>query len=410
MLLLPLKSQFASLIFTVLTFFAELCLVYFVRAALARHQNHRLQRGHRLHVRSHLHLLSLLLAFATVVFIAMELANSFVSDPGTLTKPQTQRCVAIDSFLAASDPRQADPAADVALLRCLEIDDDTLRFSVRAANYSLSSRIVQCSGDPLLEFPAHNSGHQIVNDAREPTMDDPFPDPMLLCSEEQFCLVLRTVASPKNVSSSNGFTTVRIYELITPGNLKMILDGELALPFMDTTLMFTSDARPLFEQLAHRQLEIFRNYINDPIEMRRRLFLGSRSSECIFDVPVDATQMPLAFALAAGGAWSVSVILGLVGYWLRSRVKYDVADPMHWATKTVRRDGNDAQEGGDPFVEGAWENGHCVVYVCCSQVQKHSVLHRIKHLMSVGSVGRSVDGVPRRAVLSTKGQQTSCAV
>ncbi|KAI0558981.1 hypothetical protein FGB62_174g010 [Gracilaria domingensis] len=236
-------------------------------------------------------------------------------------------------------------------------------------------------------FPAREDGLMAIGDARLATATDRFPDPLLYCEQER-CVVFHTISTPPNVSGS---TTVRFSDVIYEEDLQY--RWEEVIPLLDTSLTFTADARRLFPQLASRFLVAIDEGINDPIELRRRVFLGSRTGECVFNLRREATSVPLPFLLAALGAWGLSALLGVLGFWLRASVQYDVSDPMHWATKTVRRDGNDAQDGGEPFVEGVWDNGHCVVYLSTSQVQKQSTLGRLKRYLTAGAFERSIGDV-----------------
>ncbi|PXF49608.1 hypothetical protein BWQ96_00678 [Gracilariopsis chorda] len=369
MVLIPLKSQYVSLINTIISLLTELSLL----KALLRVNNycecHALQKGHHVSVTRHQNRATCLVLVTTAAFFAIELLLSFYSDPAVKLTFQSQPCVAVETLTR----RSGDPGTSLEeigiVLSCVKTNESNI--FLRVGNYSMETRKVECAESATLMFTLEPHVSLPIGTAAAVSSENPFPDPLLKCADG-FCVVIQTAS----YQSSSSDTTVWFSDVFFADEVSMLQIDNSPIKFLNTTIFSAQNNTELLPKFAERLLQAYDENLNDPFELRRLMFLGSERDTCQFQRTSEATEVPPFIIVSVSTVWVISLAAYAMTLLLSRRVFYDISNPVHWAKRTYRR--TDEPVHGDPSVSRVLENGHHVMYVSGSNPEGNGSIDDLK--------------------------------
>ncbi|PXF45088.1 hypothetical protein BWQ96_05127 [Gracilariopsis chorda] len=337
MVLIPLKSQYTSLIATILSGLAELALLSAVLGYNKYLECRALENGGRVNVRHHRFRTRALTVAATLAFVFLEVSNSFFSDPALKRGEVTKSCISLDALPIRRGMLDISLRAAVVGINCL--GTNTSLLWQLAGNISDDGEI-KCGDDFLFSADIHHSPNEPVPD--EHTME------CILDGELNLCAFLY----------SNG-SEVTFTEIVLDTDLSFVLDNNYALRVWKTTVYYNTTG--MERELLRRSITLARDLVTDQFVLRREVFAGAEETECNFDVFSPATTIKEGFLYAIAVAWTLSLAAFLGSLAIRGRVFYDMSDPLDWARQTVRDE--DSSDIDNPVVTTRYENGTRFVLV-----------------------------------------------
>lgn len=337
MVIIALKSQFVSLFITLVSALAELAL-FAAALALNRYSECRhLRGGHELSVSGHRLRTNVLTVLAMLVFVALEVVTSFFSDPVIVPTPVIAPCMRLDRFTKATGITNDFNRSYALQQDCFT--STTERFQQAGGSLRLSDGLVQCDSTPLISYIIDESQEFSIN---ETVSTCPQPDG-LPCMGVLWRPPFFYFTGPYKVSS--------FQELSASGEKVEAL----------VTRLENFDAAPFYPQITKRLSVLFKDQEGDPVTLRTNAFLGVRRTNCTFLEPGNGAQLPLAVLALIVGLWALSFGSFVATLFLRGKMFYDMSDPMHWATRTIRR--HDGPVTADPVVTTEWQEGQPTIYV-----------------------------------------------
>ncbi|CAN8075539.1 unnamed protein product [Agarophyton chilense] len=320
MIVIPLKSQYVSLIFTIISGASELALLSATQRWNCFYENKSLQQGRKVNVRHHLTRTKLLIACATSAFFIIEIANSFYSDPITIERSETRPC----SFLASADFRANVTKATLEFhpisLSCLEANETSVWQRGGNRFETDEGSVIQCS-ETMYSFD------------REIMSEEPIPDNF----------VVECVPAPQlNVKEENpeacsfwyqNGNRVTFSDFVTRSDLANVLDQSESIHVWHTDVAFDVAGRE--RELASRAAFHLSRGEADDVGLRRKIFSRDGDGMCEFTQEVDATALNVAFVSVLVSLWVLCLFVFVVGLLFQSRIMYDMSDPLDWASKTV---------------------------------------------------------------------------
>eukprot|EP00178_Gracilaria_changii_P015221 TRINITY_DN4266_c0_g1_i1.p1 TRINITY_DN4266_c0_g1~~TRINITY_DN4266_c0_g1_i1.p1 ORF type:complete len:362 (+),score=44.92 TRINITY_DN4266_c0_g1_i1:213-1298(+) len=355
MVLIPLKSQFVSLIISFLSLFAELALLH---ATLRFHRYFEckfLRRGGKLSVGRHQRRVAAFSVLALLAFLALETTTSFFSDPARRSVLVDQPCLAVDGIHRRSGRNGLQIEEEAVTMRCNNLSDGNFLYS--AGNFSFEEQRVICSKNVLVEFIATVTTEFILDKAQRPSTGQPNPNPLLSCIDGS-CVVVET-ASTTSVESQSG-TLLRISAMFKESELQQMRESQFPSRIVEALIFYdVSGLQPLF---AERALHPMARKVRDPVEWVRRIYLGSENTTCPFDQDLgDATSIPLPLVYIVVAVWLSSAVMCISSLIVRPTIFYDISNPIDWAKHTKQN--SDLQIKGDPVISTVDDGGMFVVHV-----------------------------------------------
>ncbi|CAN8071427.1 unnamed protein product [Agarophyton chilense] len=310
-------------------------------------------KGHRVSVHRHQHRVGLFSGIALLTFLVIEVITSYLSDPADRRTVSQQPCFALDSIILRPAPSGLALQEDFVSFKCVDFRGSSILL--KPGNFSMEEERVKCSQAVVLEFDADSSKIPFeypLEGSERSTLKNPAPNPLLHCSEGD-CVVVRTNSSVES-------TVIRLSLNFKEANLSELRKTRAKVPILVTKVFF--NASDLMPQIADRALEAFRRNVNTPLELNRRIYMGSEETLCPFDRNLGAaTQIPLSLIVVISITWLLSFLVWIVSFVLRTSVFYDISNPIHWAKRTKFSIGEEIR--GDPRIYSVYEEGQFVVYV-----------------------------------------------
>lgn len=346
MVLISLKSQYVSLIITLLSFFSELSILLAFLESNNYRQCRRLTRGKTVNVRHHRRYGQIPAVIAGFIFLALEILASFFCDPARIEKFQSHSCIALETSIAVVEDQDRFVQGDVIEDSCQILEEGTTYQQL--GNFSLKDQQVRCSKNPVYKFerpedineplPSEDTVFGCV-----PSTDDP--------SEEVCAFVFQRNNSIYFSEPLKRSTVERIKE----GN------GNETVSFLRTEILFAGAATLSF--FATRAADALERSVTDPYELRRRVFLGAKETTCPFvDEIKEGTTAPLSLIYVLAAIWILSVFLFVTSIALfRRRIFFNFTDPLDWALYTRQQSENPAER--NPVLSFDCESENQVLFV-----------------------------------------------
>lgn len=341
MVTITLKAQYVSLIITIISFICEVTFIAALQTVNSTRECHLLKRKKPLRVRNYRYRVKLIALISALLFLGLEVLVSFFSDPVQLERFKTEPCVRVDSVRKLQGPQGEFREADFLEGICQTLRGD-LNY-VLPGNVSLEDGQVQCSKEPVYVY-------DLVSVSERKRL--PRATAEARC-EGNVCVFVFQEEKQKSIYFSTALPPDFVEDLRSATD-----DPEME--FLKTELLFdTSELLPIF---AGRAVDAFLAEVNDPYELRRRVFLGSAKVTCPFvEKVVDATSVPRELLFFLLVAWIVGLSFFLASLALRRKVFFDVGNPLHWAT-LVQKPVDEAVEH-DPVVCCKTEDEALTLYV-----------------------------------------------
>ncbi|PXF43235.1 hypothetical protein BWQ96_07008 [Gracilariopsis chorda] len=339
MVTIALKAQYVSLIITIISFICEVIFIAALQTVNSIRECQLLKQKKQLRVRNYRHRAKIIALISALLFLGLEIIVSFFSDPVQLELFQSEPCVSVDNVLRLQGPQGEFREADFIEGKC-----QTLRGNfnyVRVGNVSLSDGQVRCSKKAAYFY-------DIVSASE--TKKLPVSTAEVSCKGETCVFVFEQ----QNSTYFSGALLPDIVAELRSG----AVDTEMA--FLKTELLFdSSEMLPVF---AGRAVDAFLEQVNDPFELRRRVFLGSAKKNCPFvEEVIDGTSVPRQLLYSLLFAWIVALLFFVLCLVLRRKVFFDVGNPLHWAIQVQKR--VDEAVKHDPVVTCATEDEALALYV-----------------------------------------------
>ncbi|PXF45258.1 hypothetical protein BWQ96_04957 [Gracilariopsis chorda] len=379
---IPLKSQFVSLIVTLISGLAELFLFGALLGFNKYSECIALRKGRQVSVRLHRIRAKFLAVLAMVVFIFLEVIMSFFSDPAIEIKFRTDECLAVDRIDLREGFTGDTNDEDFILIRCIGIKKDG--FLQRAGNFSLNPNTkarVRCGKHALYEYPNEDDlQFTLTNVTRTGGTDT---DLVLECilptpavgekpPTERLCAAVRQL--PPN---SIGFTNVYLSAAVRESEVGPLVNQQVVIPFLETSVRYNTSG--LSRNFARRLLRAYDKDVTDPMEIRKRVFMGIERRKCAFEHrKKDLTTVPLGLVYGIVAAWILSFLTFASTLLLRRSIFYDMSDPLHWAQRTYRH--IDEPIVGNPVVTSVYEHGERLMYVSGSASNDDDLLSRMRNI------------------------------
>lgn len=327
MVLIPLKSQYTSLIVTIISGAAELALLSAVLGYNKYLECRALRKGGKVNVRHHRFRRRALTVVATLTFVLLEVSSSFFSDPATRFKVERKNCTSLDALNVRDGLLNISMDATVIGVNCVRMN--TTVFWQYAGNLS-DGEDYQCGEQMLYATNVSLPSEELVPvDSVSACVDDNCVFVFTDGDEVSFTIHFLPDALPVLPGSN---TTALVWKTMVYYN-------------------FTG----LEREFAKRAADMLRNGISDDFTIRRGVFAGTAEMQCDFKIPSDATTVRTAFIYAIAVAWALSVAAFLGSLAVRRLIFYDMSDPLHWAQKTLRDD--DLSDIDNPVVTTVNEHG-----------------------------------------------------
>lgn len=371
MVLIPLKSQYTSLIATILSGLAELALLSAVLGYNKYLECRALENGGKVNVRHHRFRTRALTVAATLAFVFLEVSNSFFSDPALKRGEVIKSCISLDALPVRRGPFNISTRAAVVGINC--IGTNTSLLWQRAGNISEDGEI-KCGDEFLFSADINHSPNEPLPDehVRECVFD----------GEGDTCAFLY----------SNG-SEVTFTENVLDTDVEFVLDTKTPLRVWKTTVYYNTTG--MESEFLRRSISLGLLGVSDQFVLRREVFAGVEETKCNFDVFSQATKIKEGFLYAIAVAWTLSIMAFIGSFAIRGRVFYDMSDPLDWARQTVKDE--DSSGIDNPVVTTRYENGTRLVLVTRSSAPSEEesdvgTLFRRKHTKqsSLGEVNEVI--------------------
>lgn len=325
-ILLPLKSQFTSLIITVISAVCEFALLYAITILNGLYECKKLKRGKVVSLRRHILRSSVITFVSLALFFFLEIITSFLSDPADIFTTENHSCVSVGNLLKRKNDSLDFPIANDIFAKCLRRDFFIIQS---AGNYSKENRLIQCAEQPIYSFRDSELTNMSVSGATPGCME----------SDQGTACVF---------AAQRGNITF-ISDIFLKAEMPLIQE----LPSFQTMLHF--EAKGMLRLWAERTVRSRVDGFSSPAQLRRLVFTGAENTNCDFNIFVgDGTSIQEALLVLLVVMWGLSLILFSLSILLKKNVFYDIGKPLHWATKTFRVTDDDV--GDNPRV--------------CSQIEK----------------------------------------
>ncbi|PXF49605.1 hypothetical protein BWQ96_00675 [Gracilariopsis chorda] len=340
MVLIPLKSQYTSLIVTVISGIAELALLSAVLVFNKYLECRALQNGGKVNVRHHRFRTKALTVAATLAFVFLEVFSSFYSDPDDKTELVRKNCTSLDALTVQQGLLNISTQTTVVGVKCIGINS-TL-FWQHAGNISDGRNIGNGGniGDDEVFECEKKEVLYTANVERAP--DEPVPDEYVVGCVGTSCVFV--------YRSGNEVTFT---DFVHSEDVSRVLNESITLPVWKTTISY--NVTGLESAFATRAVDLLSQGVTDGFTLRRGVFAGSAITQCNFKTFSDATRVRKGFIYAIVIAWALSISAFVGSFAIRRRIFYDMSDPLHWAQKTIRD--NDLSDTDNPVVTTVYENG-----------------------------------------------------
>lgn len=315
MVLIPLKSQYVSLIIMLVSGAAELTLLSALLQFNSFFECSILRRRRFLSINRHRTRITVLAFVALIVFVALEIVISFFSDPSFRVTQQRRSCLLLRPIDSHQEAVERHKKSRIISLGCAKT---TERFETQyMGNLSLDKNNILCAKHAAYRFPlGEGDVHKLPIS----------PHAEFGCSSEKdksFCAF--AFQQDKFV-----FFGGPIHGL----DAAAVTSGQHQLHYFRTEVFF--DTSGLLRTIAQRAAMAFSKFVTDAADLRLEVFSSTRQSSCLFGVKSDATEIALGAIVAIAMVWTISFCLFMVSIPFRLRVFYDMRNPLHWARKTTR--------------------------------------------------------------------------
>lgn len=274
-----------------------------------------LRRSSFLSVNRHRRRVTALSFLALLLFVALEILVSFFSDPAFRILPQHRSCLVMRPIVPQEKALKGRKKSRIISLGCVTT---TQRFeSQHVGNLSLSDNQVQCAKQAAYRFTL---GERDIHTLLLP------PHAEFGCSNEQDRIFCAFAFQQDN----QVFVSPSVYGLDAPD----ITSGRYKLNYTRTEVFFNTSG--LLRTISIRAAVAYSKFITDPADLRLEIFTATEQTSCSFGVKSEATEVALGALLAIATMWTISFCSFLGSIPFRSRVFYDMRNPLHWARKTTR--------------------------------------------------------------------------
>lgn len=335
MVLLALKSQFASLIITIVSIICEFSILWALRTINGLYECRTLKRNGKVFVENHIIRSTALEVVSFLSFLMLEIFASFFSDPTDLFRVENHPCISVGNILKTKNNTLDFPTANVIFARCLNVENGLITQS--AGNYSNKNGLIQCAEKPMYSFRDSEPRNRAVSNATIGCIES---------NQGNACTF--GIQRGNRVFLSNVFLEID----------KPFIENE---DFFETILHFESKA--MLKVWAERTASNILDGIVSPAQLRRLVFTGAEGRSCDFDIYIgDATSITAAFLILLLLVWILSLMLFFVSLGLKRKVFYNLRNVKDWATKTILPT---AQKDGDgkPYVYSRTEDGETNVFL-----------------------------------------------
>lgn len=313
MIVINLKAQYVSLIITVISATFEVALLFAALRWNCFIENRILKRGGKVNLRIHLWRTKLLSVVTAILFLAVEIGNSFYSDPTKITSFEKRPCRFLGAKNFTTDFPEVQNKFNADSLPCLEANETSV--TQRGWNqFGINGEVIlQCSKE-LYSFERTSISPEIedyavgciqAGDVNEPKQD--------ICS-----LVIQ-----------NG-SRISISTVFQP---QMEQKFGQNVSWLNTDVRFDTNTQNVV--IATRAASLMARGIRDDVDLRRLIFTEEREGWCDFRIEFDGTALNGAFVIVLVIIWVTCMLLFFGSWIVLSRIEYNMSNPLDWATKTV---------------------------------------------------------------------------
>ncbi|KAI0564009.1 hypothetical protein FGB62_31g17 [Gracilaria domingensis] len=330
MVVVPLKSQFVSLIITLVSLVSERFVFGSCTRLIRYLETQRLYEGQQIRIRWHVRRTRLVAILSAMFFLTLELFVSFYTDPARVTEREMFSCVSLDTVRNLRDAAFERPLSRNVKNQCSFVENGV--FHQRGGNVTEAENqfLVECAEEDIFSFELS----ELVAERTFPSIK-----PVMRCSncsnigDGARCLewCAFTVRQNDSVFYSFGVEPEEALALDTSGEAQKVLS------YLGTTVHF--NAEDLLGVIAQRVADAYTDGITDPTSQRRRIFMGSREGTCEFSMDRgEGTNVPVALIAAVSSIWVASLVFKLLTFFARKENIFDVSNPFHWAFRVSQKD------------------------------------------------------------------------
>lgn len=347
MVLISLKSQYFSLIVTILSFLSELSILLAFLEWNNYRQCKRLTRQKTVNVR-HLRRYGRMIAVAAgIVFLALEIIASFLCDPAEIQTFRSHRCITLETSTRLDDLKVPFVQTVIVEDRCQLLEETTT--SQLLGNYSLEDEQLTCSENAVYKFKRLERINETL----------PSEGVVLRCAPNQKNPLRGDICAFAFYRNRSIFFSESLRK--STAELIKASNGTEFVSFLRTEIFFEGAFN--LSAFAFRAANAFTQTTTDAAALRRRVFLGARKTTCPFvDETKDGTKAPLSLVYVLGSIWTLSMILFVISMAsFRRRVFFNFADPLDWALHTRQRIENRAER--NPVLSYEYEGEDRILFV-----------------------------------------------
>ncbi|CAN8075537.1 unnamed protein product [Agarophyton chilense] len=323
MVIIPLKSQHVSLVATFMSVTSETALLFAALRWNCLFENKTLQRRRTINVRNHRTRTKLLAAAATVIFVIIELFNSFYSDPTTVEISERRPCTFLASGGGQKGFTNTTSLSSIILLHCLDANRTTIRQSGGYLFQDGNDFVAQCL-DPLYSFSTDNAPQESVPETdyftgcvELPELAEPLPE-----DETTVCVFFY-----------QNKARVTFTESVLGSDVPYVVNEKLLLHVWHTDVYFNITG--METEFARRAATMLLESSPPAITLRREVFTVDGVGMCDFKKQIEATTVSEGFIYALALASSLSFLVAVASLFFRSHMCFDMSNPLDWAQKTV---------------------------------------------------------------------------
>lgn len=309
-MLIPLRSQWVSLLVTLGSSVTELVALWAALYINTVRESRALEKGHSVNLNRHLMRKRVITMVAAVIFVCSEIVVSNYSTTVFTDIKVQEPCITVK---AGGNHNNATGYFEAITIGCLQPKGKL--FSQHLGNYSLISDAVSCESSPAYEFETSTPLLRSLGNST------------LKCIEEDECFFYQ-------LEGNKFFFSEAIYDLA---------EVPQSIEFWQTRLFFNCTSAVY---AAERLYEIWKEEtLVEELFLRARIFTETTEQSCTFvKAKQEGTRIPVFIIFLIIGMWSVSLFVSCtVLLFARDRFTFDPSDPKDWTRTVLQLGGKSAQ-------------------------------------------------------------------
>eukprot|EP00178_Gracilaria_changii_P025994 TRINITY_DN7989_c0_g1_i1.p1 TRINITY_DN7989_c0_g1~~TRINITY_DN7989_c0_g1_i1.p1 ORF type:complete len:364 (+),score=27.65 TRINITY_DN7989_c0_g1_i1:356-1447(+) len=318
MALIPLKSQYVSLIVTIILSVSEVALLAACLQWNCFLENKKLQRREKVNVRDHRIRTKFLSVAVISIFVILEIFNSFYSDPTTIDRLERRPCTFLGSGGRKEGFTNLTSLSSIILLDCMDANRTMVRQ--RAGFLSRDPIVTQCN-EVLYSFSTatDEAMEAVPQEIQHFTGCVPVPE---IGDEAEICALLYQRGEK-----------VTFTEHMYLDEVEYVIEEKVLLRVWHTHVHF--NVTGLESELARRAVTMLLTPTSSDTTIRREVFTSDGVGMCDFRKHINATVVSNGFIYAMAIVSIASLLILAVSALFRRQIRYDMSNPLHWAQNTV---------------------------------------------------------------------------